>query len=969
MKKSILLLLTVMVCFSPIVHSQVLMQTTGKAHRYAKVHFDQIKKYDAAHPSDSSAKLKKPKPLWVPPTFPIDPDEVIYREPPRDDTPLTLPLEGSPAPTLNFQGIGDNQTAIPPDTKGVAGLNHIMVTLNTEVRIQDKLGNNLSTVSLSSFWSEFPGSSGTFDPNLMFDPYENRWIFVVVKNSTPSTSEIFVAVSASENPMDEWYLYAFDSDPLDYTWCDFPSIGFNKNWVVVSGNMFTASNGYQNAALWVIEKDDLYAGISEPAYARIVPSNGFTIAPSMTYDPNMPNIYLITNYDGSVGGSGYLRKYRIKPGMFGEPILENQGTISAADPWGDNYPQNNGNISPQQGTSQRIDGGDSRIHEVTYRNGYLWFTHTIFLPASNPSRCSVQWWQVDTLGTIIQRGRVDDPSGTMFYSYPSISANGINEVLVSYSSFSSSQYASANYSLRTPDDPLNTLRDTYLYKNGEGPYYKTYGDVRNRWGDYSATSVDPMNHLDFWTLQEYASSPANTWGTWWAMLEREAAPVPQFSANITTVPVSTGVNFTDETLYEPTSWLWEFEGGEPSVSTEQNPSNIIYYLAGSYDVSLTVSNSVGTNTITKQNYITASTTILPEIDFSVEDPIVCLWDTITITDLTIYNPTSWNWTITPGDFMFTNGTSASSQNPQVIFTSPGVSTVKLMATNPNGSSTLTKENFISAGGTPLSFEETFEDGFTTKGWSILNPDDEITWDIATVAGTTPGNKAAYVDIRSYTDLRERDQLISPPLDFSAYSYVTMTFKHAYTQYYTSITDSLIIYISDDCQETWTRILALGEDGSENFITHPPMNTKFVPQSAEDWCGASTGPACNMVDLTPWAGKTDIRIMFECYSFFGNNLYLDNIVIYNSVGISPQEDKSILTIYPNPTGGLLNVKFEETGDNAYLRILNLQGQRIREIHILPGTLSLPLDLSDCPRGLYLLEFGNDKTVITRKLMLE
>jgi hypothetical protein len=57
-------------------------------------------------------------------------------------------------------------------------------------------------------------------------------------------------------------------------------------------------------------------------------------------------------------------------------------------------------------------------------------------------------------------------------------------------------------------------------------YYATFGGTLNRWGDYSATVVDPINDLDFWTLQEYASSqdlcstPSSTctggWGTWWA---------------------------------------------------------------------------------------------------------------------------------------------------------------------------------------------------------------------------------------------------------------------------------------------------------------------------------------------------------------------------------------------------------------------------------------------------------------------
>ena len=41
---------------------------------------------------------------------------------------------------------------------------------------------------------------------------------------------------------------------------------------------------------------------------------------------------------------------------------------------------------------------------------------------------------------------------------------------------------------------------------------------RNRWGDYSATAVDPVNDLDFWTLQEFASAIPDDWGTWWGRI-------------------------------------------------------------------------------------------------------------------------------------------------------------------------------------------------------------------------------------------------------------------------------------------------------------------------------------------------------------------------------------------------------------------------------------------------------------------
>jgi hypothetical protein len=56
---------------------------------------------------------------------------------------------------------------------------------------------------------------------------------------------------------------------------------------------------------------------------------------------------------------------------------------------------------------------------------------------------------------------------------------------------------------------------------GEDSYVKDYGQGSVRWGDYSATVVDPSDDLTFWTLQEYAetdvgSGPSDDrWGTWW----------------------------------------------------------------------------------------------------------------------------------------------------------------------------------------------------------------------------------------------------------------------------------------------------------------------------------------------------------------------------------------------------------------------------------------------------------------------
>jgi hypothetical protein len=119
----------------------------------------------------------------------------------------------------------------------------------------------------------------------------------------------------------------------------------------------------------------------------------------------------------------------------------------------------------------------------------------------------------------MQFGRIDDgvPPVT-FYAYPSIAVNRNNDVLIGYSRFSSSQFASANYAYRAGTDPVNTLQPDVVLKAGEASYNKTFGGPSNRWGDYSNTQVDPIDDKALWTIQEYAASPANTWGTWWGRL-------------------------------------------------------------------------------------------------------------------------------------------------------------------------------------------------------------------------------------------------------------------------------------------------------------------------------------------------------------------------------------------------------------------------------------------------------------------
>ncbi|HEX7998760.1 MAG TPA: Calx-beta domain-containing protein [Pyrinomonadaceae bacterium] len=458
------------------------------------------------------------------------------------------PLAASPAPLSSFSALPDGLNSIPPDTHGAVGPNHLMVTLNTQIRIQDRNGATLSTVTLDSFWSSL-GNPDTFDPKLLYDPFAGRWIFTVCANSDSANAAILIGASQTSDPTGNWNLYTIDADPANQLWADYPSIGFNKDWIVVHVNLFPISSATPRTKVFAISKASVYAGgatASFTGFDRAI-DNSFnqTMVPAVTYDNAQATMYLVSRWSSSAGS---LRIFTLSGPVGGETLTPTNFFPSSPTPWSAGT-NGAGDFGQQAGSNQKVSNGDTRLQQVIFRNGSLWAVHHIFLPAGEvPTRTAVQWWQIDpATGAVLQRATIDDPSGTTSYAYPSIAVNKFNDVLVGYSRYSATQFVSGNYSFRAGTDPLNSLREDTVLKAGEGPYYKTFGSSRNRWGDYSSSCVDPLNDIDMWTIQEYtAATPAGCvsncgrWGTWWGRITADGTP-PGAAPAPTPVPVPAAV--------------------------------------------------------------------------------------------------------------------------------------------------------------------------------------------------------------------------------------------------------------------------------------------------------------------------------------------------------------------------------------------------------------------------------------------
>ncbi|MBC7930508.1 MAG: lamin tail domain-containing protein [Rubrivivax sp.] len=513
--------------------------------------------------------------LLAPGGTPLRPEQLPNFAPAETGDAPQVP---SPSFSTNFQALDDGLQFIPPDTHGAVGPNHVMSTLNDRIRFQTRTGTIINTITLNSFWASLQGTDpnppATFDPKVLYDRFNDRWMFTCNANAQSALSATFMGVSQTGDPTGTWNLYRVPPAGAGANWADYPSIGFNRDWIVVQINLFTVSaSGFVGPDIYVFNKANLYAGGSG-AFTRFTGDNtgtalavtGGTWTPMIDQDNTTGTLYFAQNWNST---SAILRISKLTGAVGSEVLTPGLTFPQAPNAWVNSHPLLGGGWAPQAGATQavifgsRISNNDARMQNFVYRNGTLWGAHTAILTttplapgttqsAANPSNHSgAQWWQLNpaiennTFSAPLQFGRIEDPTANnchngsgatiagctqtgTFFAFPSIAVNKHNDVLIGYTRHSPTTWASAAYSFRYATDAANTMRDPLSFKDGEARYAKS-GGGNIRWGDYSSSMVDPVNDRNFWTVQEYADSRINAdatsrWATWWANIPVIAGP-------------------------------------------------------------------------------------------------------------------------------------------------------------------------------------------------------------------------------------------------------------------------------------------------------------------------------------------------------------------------------------------------------------------------------------------------------------
>ena len=172
----------------------------------------------------------------------------------------------------------------------------------------------------------------------------------------------------------------------------------------------------------------------------------------------------------------------------------------------------------------------------------LWGSQTVLLNYPN-GPTAVRWYQFNVTGgnfpaTAVQQQSWNNGNDGLWRWMPSIAVDQNGNMAIGYSASSAAQNPSIRYAGRLAADPLNNL--------GQGEAIMTAGGGHQthssgRWGDYSMTTIDPVDNLTFWHTNEYY--PVTSSANWFTRVGKfqfpAASPTPTPTPTATATPTAT----------------------------------------------------------------------------------------------------------------------------------------------------------------------------------------------------------------------------------------------------------------------------------------------------------------------------------------------------------------------------------------------------------------------------------------------
>jgi hypothetical protein len=437
----------------------------------------------------------------------------------------------APGPTSSFAGLdfANWGAGWPPDTNGDVGPNHYIQTVNTSIGIFDKsTGARVAAFTYDTFFSQAPtgtpcDNSNQGDPVVLYDPIGDRWIITDFAWSNYTSGAMYecMAVSQSGDPVTGgWYFYAWkvgNGGALP----DYPKLGVWPDGIYISANLFatSGSGSFQNVGVWAFDRAAMEAGAPATSIAFSLPR---TIGGVTVFSLLPSNARVVTglpssgtpNYFASIYGAYAIRVWKFHADFANAANSTFTGPTSV--------PTATFNVGPSTVPEKGGNNLDTLTYRLMMQNQYtnlggkesLWLTHTVGNGGS-PNVAQPRWYQLPVTGGTIASSPAQQstwaPDAKNRFM-PSLAVDKNGDMAIGYSVSDSTMYPAIRYAGRLAGDSANTLGqgETSLIE-GTGNQCCTFSDgsTNNRWGDYSAMTIDP-DGCTFWYTSEYYDSLPTT---------------------------------------------------------------------------------------------------------------------------------------------------------------------------------------------------------------------------------------------------------------------------------------------------------------------------------------------------------------------------------------------------------------------------------------------------------------------------
>jgi hypothetical protein len=546
--------------------------------------------------------------------------------------PATAMASTSPSsfPGLQF---ATNGAGWPPDPNGDAGPNNYVQTVNTSIGIYAKDGTQQAAMTFDSLFSQAAtgtpcDNSNQGDPVAVYDPFGDRFIvsdfaWNDAQLSTGPFYECF-AVSKTGDPLTGgWYFYAFQVES-GASLPDYPKLGVWPDGIYMSANVFASSGSqsFQNVQVWAFNREQMEAGdANAQAVTFAVPR---TVGGVTVFSMLPSNARAVTgappvgspNYFSSIYGSYAIRTWKFHVdwttpanSTFAGPT---NTAISTFNVGPSTVPEKDGNA---------LDTLSYRVmmqNQYTNQNGResLWLTHTV---GNGGGVAQVRWYELPVTGGAIGSVRQQSTWAPDLLNrfMPSLAVDKNGDMAIGYSVSDASMHPAIRYSGRLASDPLNQLtqaEQTLVQGAGYQCCKFSDGSTNNRWGDYSAMTIDPDGCTFWYTGEYYDASPTTLSQDNW-QTRIGSFQLPGCSGTVPAAPTVSGFNptsgspgtlvtvngtgFTGATSVKFNGATASFTPGTDSQLTATVPS-------GATSGAISVTTSAGTGTSSGSFTVTAA---------------------------------------------------------------------------------------------------------------------------------------------------------------------------------------------------------------------------------------------------------------------------------------------------------------------------------------------------------------------------